>query len=87
MSDNTNQPLNPLRRCCKTPKGKAPHRPGCHQGFAPPKRNLRDDLDRGGVSKAVRREILEDVYGDLPDGAYLAVAEEMGLSVEDLMEE
>ncbi len=82
---NTNQPLNPLRRCCGTPRGKGPHRSSCHQAFTPPSRSLAEDFDKGGISKATRREILDDVYGDLPDGAYLAVAEEMGLSVEDLM--
>jgi hypothetical protein len=40
-----------------------------------------------GVPKAVRKELLDDIGDDLPDGAYFALAEEMGLEVEDLIDD
>ena len=82
------------RKCCDTPRGHGPHRPGCpNANFKPPpptrrRRKPRPPLgqhfDKNNVPKKVRREILDDVFGDLPDGAYFGIAEEMGLTVEDL---
>jgi len=37
-----------------------------------------------GASKEARRDVFESIHGDLPDGAYLAAAEEFGLDAEDL---
>ena len=75
------------RKCCDTLKGSNPHHPDCLN--ATPRRrqyrNFKEILEQS--DKKIAREILDDVYGDLPDGAYFAVAEEFGLEPEDFIED
>lgn len=51
------------------------------------KPTFKEDFDKSGISKEVRIEILNEVYGDLSNGAYFAVAQEFGLEPKDLIDQ
>ncbi len=70
------------RKCCNTPRGQGPHAPGCPHGMATRQPSLREAMR--GVSTEGRRELLHDAFGDLPDGAFWAMADELGLDPTDL---
>lgn len=71
--------MKPLRKCCGTPRGiHSPHHRGC-----PNDDSLRGSFDRDGLSAKDRIDLLDDIAGDLGDGAYFAMAEEMGIDPED----
>lgn len=72
------------RKCCGTPRGSGPHSPACPQRTSEP---LSKRFDRDGVTKAARMDLLNDVAGDMPDGAYFAMAEEFGIDIEDFIDE
>lgn len=41
----------------------------------------------GDVSKAARIEVLDCIADDMSDGAYFAMAEDMGIDIDDFMED
>lgn len=41
--------------------------------------------EQAADDKSVRMDVFESVAGDMPDGAYWAMAEEFGLSAEDFL--
>lgn len=67
------------RKCCDTPRGgNFPHLHGCVNADGGTQHPLR------GMSKADRIDMMHAVGGDLPDGAFLALAGELGVGVDDL---
>ena len=79
------------RLCCDSVAGAhSPHMEGCrHYTRTPPaddRHTLAEALDRVGLSKYTRRVVFEELAWDLPDGAYLALAEEFGLNINELVD-
>ena len=72
------------RKCCPTPRGPGPHKPGCPQNGQAHAAEFRRSLSR--MSKRDRIDLLDDIADDMPDGAYFAMADEMGIDVEDFAE-
>lgn len=58
----------------KTVKGRADHIRDVHTKLA----------QQPGVGKEGARAVLDDIGDDLSDGAYFALAEDVGLEIEDL---
>lgn len=71
------------RKCCDTIKGNGPHMPNCVHADSRRRRH-RNPLH--GLDKATRRMVLDDLGGDLPDGAYFALAGQFGLDTDDFLE-
>lgn len=76
------------RKCCNTPKGPigiSDHHPACvnHANNQP---TLKGAFDADGVSKSDRIDVLNSIADDLPDGAYFAMAGEMGIDFEDFID-
>lgn len=77
-----------MRKCCNTPRGSGPHKPSCPQNQGRPtnkNRSLKQAL--GPLSKRDRIDLLNDFAGDMPDGAYFAIAAEMGIDTEDFADD
>lgn len=69
------------RKCCETPKGSGPHEARCVNAEGGTKRN-----PFRGMSKADRLQLAFDMGDDLPDGAFFALADELGVSIDDIAE-
>lgn len=82
MTDETKLPLScgNCGRTFSTKKGKGRHK---RSGNCDPIKERQRELSR--LPTKVRIELLDDIAGDMPDGAYWAMADEMGLDPSDFV--